>query len=140
MNSIDDIIKAKNFLIEKGYDLNTNFKPFKVAELMAEYKFNDIIECHFTMSVSENINKQMDDIIIEGLKRKGFEFKNKYDLAEFIKSNCRCVENIQLKEKIYYVNDIPFFMHRYKLNIDIKTVVENGVTNFISTLGEFSYL
>jgi len=37
MAYIDKIIKAKKYLINKGYDLNKNIKPLKVAELMVEY-------------------------------------------------------------------------------------------------------
>jgi hypothetical protein len=38
LNKIDEIIKAKEYLLEKGYDLDSKIKPLKVAELMTEYK------------------------------------------------------------------------------------------------------
>jgi len=34
--------------------------------------------------LSSELNKKLEDYIIEGLKRKGFEFET------FIKNNCRC--------------------------------------------------
>lgn len=37
MNKIDQIIKAKKFLVEKGYNLNDTLKPLKVAELIIDY-------------------------------------------------------------------------------------------------------
>jgi NADH pyrophosphatase NudC (nudix superfamily) len=35
MHTLDDIIKAKKHLLEKGYDTESEFTLFKVAELMA---------------------------------------------------------------------------------------------------------
>ena len=40
--------------------------------------------------LSSELNKKLEDYIIEGLKRKGFEFKNRLELETFIKNNCRC--------------------------------------------------
>jgi hypothetical protein len=37
MHTVDDIIKAKKFLIEKGFGNNSGIKFYKVAELMAEW-------------------------------------------------------------------------------------------------------
>ena len=39
--------------------------------------------------LSSQLNKQLEDYTIEGLKRKGFEFENRMELENFIKSNCR---------------------------------------------------
>ena len=35
---MEELIKAKQYLLSQGYNLNVPIKPFKVAELMAEYK------------------------------------------------------------------------------------------------------
>ena len=40
--------------------------------------------------LSSELNKKLEDYIIEGLKRKGFEFENRLELQTFIKNNCRC--------------------------------------------------
>ncbi len=37
MHNLDDIIKAKQFLFDKGYSKGSDFKLLKVAELMAEW-------------------------------------------------------------------------------------------------------
>lgn len=37
MHTVDDIIKAKKFLVEKGYNVDSKFGIYKVAELMAEW-------------------------------------------------------------------------------------------------------
>ncbi|MFK5856580.1 MAG: hypothetical protein QM503_10645 [Bacteroidota bacterium] len=41
MHTVDDIIKAKKFLTEKGYNIESDFRMFKVAELMAEWAVNN---------------------------------------------------------------------------------------------------
>lgn len=44
----------------------------------------DIIH-HIIDRLFNDLNKQLEDYIIEGLKRKGFEFKSKIELEVFIK-------------------------------------------------------
>jgi hypothetical protein len=62
----------------------------------------------------DDLNRQLEDSVIEGLKRKGFEFKHKLELETFVKERCRCEDNVDLKERVYYVDNIPFFLHNYK--------------------------
>lgn len=38
MDRIEELIKAKNYLLKKGCNLDDKIKPLKVAELMAQYK------------------------------------------------------------------------------------------------------
>jgi len=59
--------------------------------------------------------KKLEDFIIEGLKRKGFEFNNNIELEHFLKTRCKRNDNIKFKEHIYYVDDIAFFLHRYEI-------------------------
>ena len=99
----------------------------------------DIIE-DLISKLHSNINKQLEDYIIYGLKRKGFEFKNKLELEYFVKNRCRCEDNIYLKEKIYYVDDIPFFLHNYKsepLQVPSIREIEFNIT---ANLGTYAYL
>lgn len=35
---IEELLEAKKFLISQGIDLNKNIKPFKVIELLKDYK------------------------------------------------------------------------------------------------------
>ena len=67
--------------------------------------------------LSSQLNKQLEDYMIEGLKRKGFEFENRIELENFIKSNCRCEDRTDIKQRTYFVNDIPFFLHCYEIEI-----------------------
>jgi hypothetical protein len=85
------------------------------------------------------LNKQLEDYMIEGLKRKGFDFENRIELENFIKSNCRCEDNIDFKERIYYVNDIPFFLHKYEVIQEPITEYNNGV-RISANYGSYAYL
>lgn len=87
-------------------------------------------------SLSSSLNKQLEDYFIEGLKRKGFEFKHKAELQAFIKERCRCEDNISLKQRVYYVDNTPFFLHNYKHTPSI-TDTEYKIT---ANLGTYDYL
>lgn len=50
---------------------------------------------------SSKLNKQLEDYMIEVLKRKGFEFDNRIELENFIKSNCRCEDRTDIKQRTY---------------------------------------
>jgi hypothetical protein len=96
----------------------------------------------------ENINNKilngivasLDNYILEGLKRKGFEFKDRFEIEMFIKENCKVVDNEKLKEKTFYVNKTPFFLHKYetKVYFNIKKTSLNTIAE--ASLGTFYYL
>ena len=90
--------------------------------------------------ISSQLNKQLEDCIIEGLKRKGFEFKNRMELENFIKSNCRCEDRIGLKKRTYYVNDIPFFLHYYELEMDLNPITTDREVKMSANYGSYTYL
>jgi hypothetical protein len=64
--------------------------------------------------ISSELNKNLEDLVIEGLKRKGFEFEDKIELEEFLKLHCKCEDTMDLKQRIYFVNGNPFFVHFYE--------------------------
>ena len=90
--------------------------------------------------LSNDLNKKLEDYIIEGLKRKGFEFNHKLELEEFVKERCRCDDNIDLKEKIYYVDNIPFFLHNYKIEPLKMPSITDKEYKITSSLGTYAYL
>ena len=53
-----------------------------------------------TSRLFSELQTKLEDYIIEGLKRKGFEFENRTDLEEFIKTRCECKDNIYFKEEL----------------------------------------
>ena len=96
---------------------------------------NDVIG-----SFSNHLTSKMDNLIIEGLKIKGFEFNNKIELESFIKERCRCEDNIASKERIYYVDDIPFFLHNYKSEIITTSEITSPTYKLTGDLGYYAYL
>ena len=90
--------------------------------------------------ISNDLNKKLEDYVIEGLKRKGFEFKHKIELEAFVKDRCRCEDNIDLNEKVYYVDDIPFFLHNYKSEIITDPKITGDLYRVVGELGTFAYL
>ena len=100
-------------------------------------------ECSYdyiSSQISDSLNSKLDGYIIEGLKRKGFEFENKADLHKFITEKCRCEDLQGVQERVYFIDDKPFFMHRYNTNLDIETIVEDRKTTVSGNYGSYAYL
>jgi len=87
-----------------------------------------------------DINRKLEDYVIEGLKRKGFEFKHKLELEQFVTERCRCENNIDLKEKVYYVDNIPFFLHNYKSELLHMPLITDREFKLTANLGTYAYL
>ena len=47
-------------------------------------------EVSVMVKLNTEISKKFDEYIVEGLKRKGFEFETKEELISFISNNCTC--------------------------------------------------
>ena len=91
--------------------------------------------------LSSQLNKQLEDYMIEGLKRKGFDFENRIELENFIKSNCRCEDRTDLKQRTYFVNEIPFFLHCYEIKMDLNPITnDKGEVKMSANYGSFAYL
>jgi len=90
--------------------------------------------------IANNIMSQFEIKLIEGLKRKGFEFETRYELERFIKMRCRCIDDVKAEQRIYYVDNIPFFLINYHIEIDSKLIVEDRVTSISATQGYYSFL
>jgi len=86
------------------------------------------------------LNKKLENFMIEALKRKGFEFTDRFVLEDFIKSNCRCEDNVVLKERVYFANNIPFFLHKYKIEMDLNPKIEDNTIKMSANLGYYAYL
>ena len=90
--------------------------------------------------LSSQLNKQLEDYTIEGLKRKGFEFENRMELENFIKSNCRCEDRTDIKQRTYFVNDIPFFLHCYEIEMDLNPIQTDTEVKMSANYGSYAYL
>lgn len=90
--------------------------------------------------ISSQLNKKLEDYIVEGLKIKGFEFKNRTELENFIKLNCRCEDRTDIKQRTYFVNDIPFFLHCYEIEMDLNPITTDREVKMSANYGSYAYL
>lgn len=90
--------------------------------------------------LSDDLHRKLEDYVIEGLKRKGFEFKHKLELETFVKERCRCEDNIDLKEKVYFVDNTPFFLHNYKSEPLQMPSITDREYKITANLGTYDYL
>lgn len=98
----------------------------------------EIFTKYLEEKVYSELNKQVDEVFIKGLSNKGFDFINESELSNFVKSNVRCEDNIHFKEKIYFVKDIPFLLHKY--NVFVNNNFKNGSIVMNANYGEYAYL
>ena len=94
------------------------------------------------MSIGTNFNlaQEPENYFLEGLKRKGFEFKNRMELENFIKSNCRCEDITDIKQRTYFVHDIPFILHYYEIEMDLNPITTDREVKMAANCGYYAYL
>lgn len=73
--------------------------------------------------LTQEINNKLDNLLIEGLKRKGYVFENNIEIERFIKENCYI--NSNGNEKTYYVKNEPFFLYIEDKEMKLNTVMFN---------------
>lgn len=101
-------------------------------------QFKNIQE-EITNHLVNGFAEKLESLVIEGLKRKGFEFETKKDLEDFAMIHLRCEDNIHFKEKIYYIDDIPFFLHNYNTDFSMP-IEENRSFKMTANYGSYSFL
>lgn len=94
---------------------------------------------YLSNKMHRELQSKLEGFIIEGLKRKGFEFEHPALLYRFIEERCRCEEQQERQERIYYVDDTPFFLHKYATNIS-PVFEEDNQTKITADLGHYAYL
>lgn len=78
---------------------------------------------------SNKISEKIDEIILEGLKLKGFEFEHKIELIDFIKTNCNCIIlEGEEESKYFFVNNDPFLILQF--NNDLSNLTFDEKLNF----------
>lgn len=102
-------------------------------------KESEFIASSVVNSLSEGFVSKLENLIIEGLKRKGFEFESRIEIENFIKKNCECLDNVSLQERVYYVNSIPFLLHHYGVIVD-PFIKDRSVISVDATYGSYEYL
>ncbi len=87
------------------------------------------------------INQKMAEVMIEGLKRKGFVFENRFSLEKFVMEHCRVEICEEKKQKTYFVDNIPFLLHCYDVESEITQKDEApGEVTMSMNIGTYSYL
>ena len=99
-------------------------------KLVPQQSFSNINDNHHLIgdaikNIQNNLLNKLDNLIIEGLRRKGFVFENKNDLEKFIITNCRSEDNSEKKQKTYFVFEAPFVVHSYGILIDTRPIVKS---------------
>ena len=67
------------------------------------------IQREITNELAEQINKQLNQIIIEGLKLKGHSFNQLEDLKAFITKHCQSATKDG--QTTFYIEGIPFLVY-----------------------------
>jgi hypothetical protein len=106
--------------------------------IQEEKPFHLINEIH--NNFYQNLARKFDDLLVEGLKRKGFKFENKSEIEDFIKTRCECKDNVKLQERVYYVDNIPFFLHNYKIQITEQPLTKERPFTLTANCGSYSFL
>ena len=87
--------------------------------------------------VADDIANQLDKVIIEGLKRKGYEFASKYHLGEFIKEYGEAQTIEGSNTTVYLVKGEPFLeFTRSERSLDFNP----STTTYSVDYGEYRYL
>lgn len=100
----------------------------------------DFKSLHYAIvdQINEGLIRKLESLVIEGLKKKGFEFTDENELRDFIKTRCRRVDHVDKKEHVYFVDDTPFFLHKYE--IIIETPQERDGAKITANYGRFAFL
>lgn len=87
---------------------------------------------------------RLDEIVIEGLSRKGFTFENRRDIEAFIVENCRRIRDPFSKVDTYYVKNERFLLHYYSPEWSLTHKHEEDLSEsrikVKATVGRFQFL
>ena len=90
-------------------------------------------------TMCNRLANKLDEIILDGLAKKGYVFANDAELHEFVKENCSAIDYQERQEKIYSVKGVPFLLHSYKMEISPIIELERS-TELTANWGSFAYL
>lgn len=87
--------------------------------------------------LAKKLSDKFEEIFIEGLRLKGFEFDSRQELETFVKENCECIDDFLDGAKYYYINGNPFLLHKYEIEMP---EITNNCTIITANGGSFAYL
>lgn len=91
----------------------------------------------YTEQILKSLSQKFDDLILQGLKLKGYNFDDMADATKFIKENCSCADDLLNQQKTYYVKEIPFLLYDYKMNIEVDY---SDNATFTGYYGKYAFL
>jgi hypothetical protein len=99
-----------------------------------------------TNKINSDINNELEQLFLDGLKLKGYEFKdldnpmNRLKLIEFVQRYCCKIVNISGTREAYTVKGEPFLIH-FKTEMKIETIKEiNGSIKISCDLGYYTFV
>jgi ribosomal protein L1 len=103
-----------------------------------ENNIKDIME-KAVQKISLDLERKLEELVFAALEAKGFKFDNTVDLITFLGERCKIIDHVQAKEKVYYVDQIPFFLHRYEVMPELSNL-EGGSVKMIANFGSYTNL
>ena len=78
----------------------------------------------------KKINEKTNDLIVEGLKLKGFVFEEKEDLIEFIKNHCTLMNYEEIGRQVLSIGKNPFLELYFRNDLEDLKQDENLKFNY----------
>jgi len=122
----------KSVVSIKNLDENLKLPPLYNSE------FDSFPSIH--SQIAEKMQKSFEDVFIEGLKRKGYLFDNKFELEEFVKEKCTVEIRDDINEKTYTVDGVPFLVHKEEINVVPNFIDDERGMTVICDYGQYKFL
>jgi len=90
--------------------------------------------------VSKTGNNELEEVFIEALERKGFYFNTRAELMFFLKEHVTCVDYKDTKQRVYKIDNNPFFLHFYETSFNLSNGVMGELTTVSFSKGSYKFL
>lgn len=90
--------------------------------------------------VSEKANSELEEIYLEALERKGFKFNTRSEVISFLKEHVTCVDYKDAKQRVYKIDNNPFFLHFYERSFDLSNGAMGELTTVSFSKGYYKFL
>jgi len=89
-----------------------------------------------TTNAVSRLQQKLDEVIVEALKKHGYEFKTRADLATFIKDKCQAITKgyNPYRTTVYYAEGVAFLYYKEEPSFKV-----DGLTATAS-LGSYSFI
>jgi DNA-binding winged helix-turn-helix (wHTH) protein len=87
----------------------------------------------------KTVDRQTNQVFIEGLKRKGYLFDSSKKIEQFAASRCSKQENQLENCTTYLVDNQPFLIHSHQQTIDVSNVEKEGFI-ITASAGSFAFV